>query len=427
MKRICILNIAGLSPRVLANAPDDPFGELAVGPLAMKPTNPALRASVQASMTTGQPPGRHGVLGGGLFRRQAHSVGLDERSNTLLTEKRFWHERSLEPRPNSALVFWTHPLAGGADLVLGAATYGCRCGKVASTPVGLYEEVIDAVGELDLSTLQGPGASWRSAEWIAAAAGEIWQARTPDLMCVNLPGVDFELIRHGVDADQVQLALRQVARSARTLIDRIKDTGGEVLLTSDGGYVNVSAVAHPNLRLKEADLLVTKRTECGEVIDIEASRAFALVDHQVAHLYCDEKDVDLAAAAVASDEAVDQLVSRDEMFDVGLGHDRAGERIALARPGAWMSYRWWTADQETPACALFSDCGHKGGFDPCEFLPAEKGEGMDLDESHVRASRGLVGEDHGDWCVLGSTAEIEHGTPPSAVDVAAIARALLQS
>jgi predicted AlkP superfamily pyrophosphatase or phosphodiesterase len=425
MKRICILNIAGLSPRVLAGATDDPFGDFAVGPLAMEPTTPVLRASVQASMTTGVSPGKHGVLGGGIFRRQARSVGLDERSNTLLAEKRFWHARALDPRPSTALIFWTHPLAGAADVVLGATTYGCRCGRIASQPVGMYEEIIDAVGELDLSTLQGSGASHRSAEWIAEAAGEVWDRRTPDLMCVHLPGVDFEIIRHGVDSDEAQLALSQVARSARALIGRVKNAGGEVLLTSDGGYVDVSAVARPNLRLKEAGLHETKRTECGEVIDLENSRAFALADHQLAHLYCDRKDIDLAAAAVASDDAVDQLVNRDELFEPGLGHDRAGERIALARPDAWMSYRWWGEDEEIPACAEYSDCGHKGGFDPCEFLPGPQGKGMDLDESHVKASRGLAGEDHGNWCVLASSSEVDHETPPGVTDVPALARAMM--
>jgi hypothetical protein len=323
------------------------------------------------------------------------------------------------------MVFWTHPLAGGADFVLGASTYGCRCGRIASQPVGLYEEIVDAVGEMDLSTMQGPSASHRSAEWIAASAGELWDRRKPDLMCVHLPGVDFEIIRHGVDSEQAQLALRQVARSARELIDRVKHTGGEVLLTSDGGYVNVSGVAHPNLRLREAGLLVTRRTECGEVVDLESSRAFALADHQIAQLYCDPADIDLAAAAVASDEAVDQLLTRDEFFQAGLGHDRAGERIALARPEAWMSYRWWAEGDEVPACAEFSDCGHKGGFDPCEFLPAAGGKGLDLDESHVRASRGLVGDDRGQWCVLGSTTELKRTASPRVTDLPTIARSVM--
>jgi hypothetical protein len=360
-----------------------------------------------------------------VYRRQSRSVSLEERSNTLLTKKRFWHARSLGTPPKVALVFWSNPLAGAADFVLGSMTYGCRCGRVSSHPVGLYEQIIEAAGEMDLSQFQGPGASWRTSEWISAAAGELWDQRKPELMCVTLPGLDYEIVRHGLDSEEVSLALKQMARITEGLMRKVADSDGLSVVVSDGGYVSVSRVAHPNLRLREAGLLETRRTECGQVIDFEKSRAFALADHQVAQIYCNnEEDIDLAAAAVAADEAIDSVVSRDDLLDTGLGHDRAGERIALADPDAWVSYRWWAPDEPVPACAEYTDCGHKGGYDPCELIPDEKGN-MDLNESRVRASRGRVSNDPGDWCLLGGTTPLSLPNDPAVTDLPDILLALL--
>ncbi|MFP4054109.1 MAG: alkaline phosphatase family protein [Phycisphaerae bacterium] len=427
MKRVCLVNVSGLSPRLLSGAggEGESFRTLAQPPGPMKPTFPVVRASVQASMTTGAAPGAHGVLGGGVYRRQARSVSLEERSNTLLTKKRFWHARSLGTAPKVALVFWSNPLAGAADFVLGSMTYGCRCGRVSSQPVGLYEQIVDAVGEMDISRFQGPGASWRTSEWIADAAVEVWNQGKPELMCVTLPGLDYEIVRHGLDSEEVSLALKQMARITEGLVQKITDSDGLTVVVSDGGYVNVSRVAHPNVCLREAGLLETKRTECGEVIDFEKSRAFAMADHQVAQIYCNnEEDIDLAAAAVAADEAIDSVVSRDDLLEAGLGHDRAGERIALADPDAWISYRWWAPGEHVPACAEYADCGHKGGYDPCELMSDGKGK-MDLDESRVRASRGLVSDDPADWCLLAGTAPLSLPNDPAVTDLPDILRPLL--
>ena len=64
MKRICIIDIAGLSQRLIAQQSGlwvDSIVPAAGG--AMRPTLPAVAASVQASMTTGREPGQHGQTG----------------------------------------------------------------------------------------------------------------------------------------------------------------------------------------------------------------------------------------------------------------------------------------------------------------------------------------------------------------------------
>ena len=390
MKRICIIDIAGLSRRLVAKQSGlwvDSIVPAAGG--AMRPTLPAVSASVQASMTTGRDPGQHGVVAGGVFRRQSKYLSLAERSNTLLSKKRFWHARDLPEPPTVALVFWSNPLAGGADIVLGAGTYACHCGKVSHQPVGLYDRLAETCGEFDCDSISGPTASWRGAEWIAIAAGEIWSGDKPDLMWVYMPGVDFELVRGGVvdnTASAVE-ALGAVDKWARRLADVVCGDGGEVVVVSDGGYSDVTLAACPNLALRDAGLLAVKETPDGMEVDIETSDAIALVDHQFAHLYCaGEAAADRAADALADMEGIDTILPRSEVFCPGLGHDRAGERVAIARSDAWFAQRWCRSDEDGPPAAL--------GYDPSV---------IGVDESAVRASRGRGDVSLEDSCFLAAT------------------------
>ncbi len=426
MNRVCVIDIAGLS-LTLAGRDDSLWVRSLPGALrAMRATFPAVTPSVQASMTTGVAPGLHGVVAGAIYRRQAQSVSLDERSNTLLTKKRFWHARALPARPKVGLVMWTNPLAGAADAVLGATTYGKACAGLAEMPVGLYRQAAASAGELDTRLLRGPRADWRASEWIVRAAGRLWDDCACDLLWVYLPGVNFAAQRYGLSDARTRDALRGVDALAGELSQTITAGGGRVLVVSSGGLVDVSRVCWPNVLLREAGLLQVRRGPDGEEVDFPASRAFALVDHQVAHLFCrDEATADDAAAVLREHPAVGAVLPRDELFCPGLGHDRAGERVALAATDAWFSYAWWSEPDDTPQSALRLDDGGKCGYDPCELL-AGTGEGLIAPEPlRIRASRGLVSVPVEDQCVLGATCELPAGLGGVVTDVPEILRRLL--
>jgi len=373
MARVCVIDIAGLSLRLLARNKGLWVNGLPSRPVAMAATFPALTASVQASMTTGSQSGRHGVIGGGIFRRQACAVSFAERSNTLLNKKRFWHARRLPYRPTVAMVFWSNPLAGAADVVVGASACAAAEGQVPDQPVGLYQELARQIGPLDQSLLHGPASSWRACEWIAAAAAHIWRTRRPDLAWAYMPGLDFELVRHGDDSQQARDALRAVDHLASRLAEAVASEGGKTVVLSDGGYVGVRRTAAPNVLLRRAGLLTLRQSPLGACIDLANSKAFVMADHQIAHVFCaDDRAAGRAVEALSADAAVAAIVPREELFCPGLGRDRAGERVALAAPDAWFEYRWWYDDEPTPAAARRVDATCKCGYDPCELLAGER-------------------------------------------------------
>jgi hypothetical protein len=426
MSRVCVIDVAGLSCRLLRRAGGLWMNALRSPPRPLRATFPSVAASVQSSMTTGAPPGLHGVVAGGVFRRQCRSLGLDERSNTLLSKKRFWHSRELPRRLQVGLVFWSNPLAGAADAVLGAVTYAPSSQLIADIPVGLYERVAAQLGPFDPRWVRGPTASGRASQWIAPAAELMWRDTAPDLLWVYLPGLNFEATRHGLDSAEALAALRQVDALAASLAQAVAASGGQTLLVSDGGYVAVRQAVFPNEALLRAGLLKVCEADEGPMLDVENSRAFAMVDHQVAHVYCDdEQAAGEAEAVLAGLDGVAAVKRPEELFCEGPGRYRAGERILLARSDAWLAYRWWDEDSPPPPLATATDVVGKCGYDPCELFAGPREGTIDPRPQLVRSSRGLADAPLDDQCVLGATWELPAGDTPDVTAVPGLLRTAL--
>jgi hypothetical protein len=424
--RVCVIDVAGLSPRLLARAGGAWMNSLPSRGRPLRATFPSVAASVQTSMTTGVAPGEHGVVAGGIFRRQCRSLGLDERSNTLLSKKRFWHSRKLPRLPKVGLVFWSNPLAGAADAVLGASTYAPGAQLVADFPAGLYGQIAARIGPFDARWVRGPAASWRACQWIVPAAEHIWREAAPDLLWVYLPGINFEATRHGLDSPEVLQAIAAVDSLAAALAGSVAASGGQTLLLSDGGYVGVRRVAYPNVELRRAGLLAVRSSDEGEVLDVERSRAFAMVDHQVAHVYCDDETVASEAEALLTGLDGVAAVHRPEgLFAEGPGRHRAGERVLLACPDAWLAYPWWAPDEAPPALASQTDVQGKCGYDPCELFAGAGASAIDPRPELVRCSRGLTDGPLDDQCVLAASWELPSDVGPDVTAVPGILKAVL--
>src|SRR5262249_17005344 len=127
--------------------------------------------------------------------------------------------------------------------------------------------------------------------------------------------------------------------------------------------------AHLNRALRQAGLLAARDGPFGETLDTFASTAFAVCDHQVAHVYVAEpaaqartKDVLQAVPGVA------RVLAGDERAELDLWHDRAGELVVLSEPDAWFAYPYWLDDARAPDFARTVDIHRKPGYDPCELF-----------------------------------------------------------
>jgi hypothetical protein len=126
---------------------------------------------------------------------------------------------------------------------------------------------------------------------------------------------------------------------------------------------------HINRALREAGLLRVRAEMGRDVFDAGASRAFALADHQLAHLYVRET-TDLAAvkALVEGLPGVATVLDEAGKREAGLDHERSGELIAISAADRWFSYYYWLDDARAPDYARTVDIHRKPGYDPVELF-----------------------------------------------------------
>jgi predicted AlkP superfamily pyrophosphatase or phosphodiesterase len=197
--------------------------------------------------------------------------------------------------------------------------------------------------------------------------------RAPGLVLAYLPHLDYDLQRYGPNDERSKRAVREVDGLVGDLV-RAADAGGyTVVATSEYGITEVDQPIDINRALRRAGLLVARETPTGDRLDVFGSRAFAVADHQLAHVYT--KSPEAAAVAVEVLRAlpgVESVHTGPERAALGLDHPRAGEIIAIAKPRAWFTYYYWLDDTGEPDFAHTVDIHNKPGYDPCElFLDPE--------------------------------------------------------
>jgi hypothetical protein len=138
---------------------------------------------------------------------------------------------------------------------------------------------------------------------------------------------------------------------------------------SEYGHVSVTRAVEPNRALRRAGLLAVRDGPFGEMLDTFGSRAFAVCDHQLAHVYVnDPADVERTREVLGPLPGVAQLLAGGERAKLDLAHPRSGELIALAQPDSWFAYPFWLDDARAPDYARTVNIHAKPGYDPCELL-----------------------------------------------------------
>ena len=374
--RRTVLNVVGLSgrdltsgimPRLAARAQR---GRVA----AIRPAFPAVTCTAQSNYLTGQPPAVHGIVGNGWYDRSLSEVHFWKQSNRLVGAPKVWdylHER--RPGAKVANLFWWYNMGSTADLaVTPRPIYQADGGKVfdiASYPQRLRPALKAALGEFPFHTFWGPRAGIAATQWIADAARWIEKHEKPDLNLVYLPHLDYDLQRYGPHDVRSDKARRQMDDLVCDLAEDLEKSGVEVMILSEYAITAVDRPVALNRIFRAKGWLEIKEEKGSEVLDVMASKVFAVVDHQVAHIVVqDEKLLPEVRALLEQTPGVAEVLDKAAQNSRGIGHARSGDLLAVADSRSWFSYYWWNDDAMAPDYARTVDIHRKPGYDPAELF-----------------------------------------------------------
>ena len=200
-------------------------------------------------------------------------------------------------------------------------------------PPELHDRLTGPLGEFPLFTYWGPTAGITSSRWIAAAARMLLDAEDLDLLMVYLPHLDYDHQRFGPGAPESAAAARELDAVAGDLVDHARGRGDTVVVLSEYGITDARRPVDVNRALRRAGLLDVYTQAGMEYLDPWTSRAFAVADHQIAHVYVrDPADLPAARGALAGLPGIDLVLEGDARRDAGLGHARAGDLVLVAEP-----------------------------------------------------------------------------------------------
>lgn len=374
LRPVAVLNLVGLCGEVLReHMPRLAAWSAPAARSRIQPILPSLTCSVQATYLTGVLPETHGIVANGWYFRDTDEIKFWRQSNALIQAPKLWETlRRRHPGFTCANLFWWFAMNAEVDqFVTPRPIYradGLKLPDVLTRPAELRDQLTASLGTFPLFEFWGPRTSIRSSQWIADAARLVVEQHNPTLTLVYLPHLDYNLQRLGPQHPGVIRDLREIDTVAGDLIDFLEARGREVLVLSEYGIEPVSRPVHLNRALREAGF-ITVRNECGgEILLPSESRAFAVADHQIAHIYVrNPADLPAVDALLSQLPGVEQLLKGPEIQAAGLAHPRSGERIAIAKPGCWFTYYYWLDDARAPDFAPIVDIHNKPGYDPAEL------------------------------------------------------------
>lgn len=336
---------------------------------------PAVTCSAQATLLTGTLPREHGIVGNGWYFRDLAEVWLWRQSNRLVRgEKIYEAGRRRDPSYTTAKMFWWYNMYADVDWSMTPRpSYPADGRKILdsySEPEDLRDRLQSKLGVFPLHRFWGPGADIVSTRWIADAAIEVIATRKPTLTLVYLPHLDYNLQRFGPGDPRIAEDLRLVDAEAGRLIDAARARGAETVIVSEYAIGQVRQPVHINRALRQGGWLRVRREPLGwETLDCGASRAFAVADHQVAHVYLQRPgDIPAVTELLRKLDGVEAVLDRQAQAEFGLDHERSGELVAIAAPEAWFTYYFWLDDRRAPDYARTVDIHRKPGYDPVELL-----------------------------------------------------------
>lgn len=375
MYRTWVLNVVGLMPSLLGPATPH-LTRLARegGVRPLRTILPAVTCAVQSTFTTGLLPRDHGCVANGWYIRELAEIAFWRQSNHLVHGDKIWEAAArLDPTFTCAKLFWWYNMYSTAAYTATPRPIypadGRKIPDIYTQPPELREELTQRLGPFPLFHFWGPAADRRSSEWIARCTAYVDETRRPTLTLVYLPHLDYNLQRLGPRHPDLITDLAAIDEICGELIDRAQRRDVRVVVLSEYGVNAVTAPVHLNRALREAGWLRVRDELGQDKLDAGASDAFAVADHQVAHVYVRRSDMIPAVKSfVETLPGVERVLDEEGKREQGLDHSRAGELVAISAADRWFTYYFWLDDDRAPDYARTVDIHRKPGYDPVELF-----------------------------------------------------------
>ncbi len=374
-KPLAVISIVGLTPALMGEHTPH-LNALAKDGFSapMDGVFPAVTCSAQASMLTGLQPAEHGIVGNGWYFRELAEVMFWKQANGLMQGEKVWETaRKQHSTFSTAKLFWWYNMYANVDWsVTPRPIYpadGRKIPGLYSAPQNLEQSLQNELGAFPFFDFWGPKAGIASSEWIAQCGAAVFKRHRPTLSLIYLPHLDYNLQRLGPKDPRIWQDVRAIDRVAGTLIDTLRGDGADVLVVSEYGIEHVERPVHINRILRTAGLLSVRETLGWELLDCGASRAFAVADHQVAHVYVkNAADLNQTAKLLRATPGIEHVLDADAQRAWGIAHPRSGELVVIAEANAWFTYYYWLDDGKAPDFARTVDIHRKPGYDPVELF-----------------------------------------------------------
>jgi predicted AlkP superfamily pyrophosphatase or phosphodiesterase len=344
---------------------------------AMRPLTanfPAVTCPVQTTYLTGLLPRDHGIVGNGWYFRDLSEVLFWKQSNRLVDGERVWDAaRRRDPAFTCANMFWWYNMYSSADIgVTPRPAYPADGRKIPdcyTAPRELRDELTARLGIFPLFSFWGPATSVKASEWIARSALYVRRERHPTLTLIYLPHLDYVLQRDGPNSPRAAKDLREVDSLCAEIIEDARRDGAQIIVLSEYGITPVNRAIDINRALRRAGLIAVRKELGREQLDPGASAAFAVADHQIAHIYVsDRQRIADVKSLIAALPGVERVLDDSGKAAFGLDHPRSGELVAVADANSWFTYYYWLDDDKAPDYARTVDIHRKPGYDPVELF-----------------------------------------------------------
>ncbi len=375
MQKTVVLNVVGLTKNLIGEHTPYLSRWMDEGKqVAIAPVLPAVTCTVQSTYLTGKYPSEHGIVGNGWYFRDDCEVKFWRQSNKLVQSPKIWDKaRAIDPNFTCANMFWWYNMYSTADYeVTPRPMYpadGRKLPDINTKPASLRPQLQETLGQFPLFKFWGPVTSIESSRWIAESAKWVDARHDPTLTLVYLPHLDYCCQKVGSDPGAIATDLQEIDQVCGDLIDYYEKAGAQVIVLSEYGIQPVSRPIHLNRVLRQHGLMAFREELGRELLDAGESKAFAVADHQLAHIYInDSADIPQVKALLEEIDGVAKVLDEQGKRDYHLDHARSGELVAIAEPDAWFTYYYWLEDSRAPDFARTVDIHRKPGYDPAEMF-----------------------------------------------------------